>query len=223
MLQTVKPLPPAQAARLTLPRMTPVSWQERLGRGLLRIVPVAGRPPLIVLPSASDTITDGMVIDGSVPPMAIGSPATLLAMMTATAPAFCAFFTFTVNVHAGAGGGGPPRSITAILPATSAAFVSGLQPSVVDGPSALAGSSATTTAPETPVAVTGGPNAALVAPYVPAADDGGAIVTMFSSPPPSGLSPDDSKRRYDAPAGLPSGTLTMSMPRQRMFPLEGLL
>jgi hypothetical protein len=38
-----------------------------------------------------------------------------------------------------------------------------------------------------------------------------------------GASPDDSNRRYDAPAALPSGTLTMSMLRQAMAPLDGLL
>src|SRR5688572_20924294 len=99
MLQTVKPLPPAQAARLTLPRITPVSWQDRLGDGLLRIVPVAGRPALIVAPSAWETCTDGMVIVGSEPPMAPGSPGTLLTTITAIAPAFCAFLTLTVKPH----------------------------------------------------------------------------------------------------------------------------
>src|SRR5918994_179959 len=149
MLQTVNPFPPAHAARLTLPRITPASWQDRLGRGLLRIVPVAGRPALIVMPPAWGTCTDGIVIVGSVPPMAPGSPGTLFTTITPTAPAFCAFLTLTVKPHV-------PRSTTAMLPATSAAFVSGLQASVVDGPASSAGSSAATTSPETPVGVGGG-------------------------------------------------------------------
>src|SRR5918996_597912 len=171
--------------------------------------PVAGSPDLIVPPSAWDTCTAGIVIVGSEPPIKPGSPGALLTTMTPIAPAFWAFFTLTVKLQ-------EPRSTIAMLPTSSAAFVIGLQPSVVDGPAVSAGSSATTRAPDTPVAVGVGPNAAPAAPYVPAADDGGLTVTMFSSPPPSGLSPDGSKRRYDAPAGLPSGTLTMSMPRQRM-------
>jgi hypothetical protein len=97
------------------------------------------------------------VIVGSLPPIVIGGPATLLATITATAPAFWAFFTLTVKVHAGAGGGGEPRSTSAIAPAGKP--TSGWQPSV-----GLALPSFTrTTSPATPVRVGSGPNAAPVA------------------------------------------------------------
>ena len=50
--------------------------------------------------------------------------AALFAMMTAMAPAFCAFSTFVENSQM-------PRLMSAILPATAAAFVSAVQPSSV--------------------------------------------------------------------------------------------
>ena len=40
---------------------------------------------------------DGIVIDGSVPPMAIGAPPTLLITIAAKAPAAWAFATFITN------------------------------------------------------------------------------------------------------------------------------
>ncbi len=76
-----------------------------------------------------------------------------------TAPAACAFFAFTTNVHT-------PRSTRTILPATCGAFVYAVQPSVVVGPSGLAASSAATTSPvrSKPCA----PNSAEFACFVPA-------------------------------------------------------
>src|SRR5947208_14020305 len=56
--------------------------------------------------------TEGIVIVGSAPPKPAGAPGALSAMITAKAPAFCAFFTFTTKVQV-------PRSIMAIFPATA--------------------------------------------------------------------------------------------------------
>ena len=68
-------------------------------------------------------MTDGIVIEGSVPPIAAGGPGTLFIIITAIAPAFCAFNTFTANVH-------DPLLINAIFPLTAAAFVNPTQPMV---------------------------------------------------------------------------------------------
>src|SRR3954452_13241677 len=65
-------------------------------------------------PSLSETITAGMSSSKpSVLPSAVGSPATLLTMITPTAPAALALATFTLKVQ-------PPRSISTILPAAPA-------------------------------------------------------------------------------------------------------
>ena len=78
--------------------------------------------PLIVLPSASVTITEGMVIVASPPPISTNTPVALLAMITPTAPAFCAFFTLATKVQV-------PRSMIAMRPAMAPLFVSAEQAS----------------------------------------------------------------------------------------------
>jgi hypothetical protein len=79
---------------------------------------------LMMAPSDCDTIIVGIATPAPVPPGATGSPAWLLTMTAAIAPAFWAFTTWIVYEHV------PvfpvPRSMTAILPATS--FVIGPQP-----------------------------------------------------------------------------------------------
>ncbi len=83
----------------------------------------------------------------SSPPMG-GSPCgRLLTTRTATAPAFCAFFTFSVKKQL-------PRSTTAILPAISAALTSASQPRF----GASDPSRTTASSPVTPTRSTGGPN-----------------------------------------------------------------
>src|SRR6266478_4593837 len=67
---------------------------------------------LTATPSACEMRTDGIVMVGSAPPNPAGAPGALSAMITANAPAFCAFFTFTTKVQT-------PRSIRAIFPATA--------------------------------------------------------------------------------------------------------
>ena len=59
--------------------------------------PVAGRPALTVAPSAWLTMTAGIVIVGSTPPIVIGVPGALLATMTPTARAAWALATFTAK------------------------------------------------------------------------------------------------------------------------------
>src|SRR5262245_13438135 len=77
------------------------------------------------LPAASVTLTHGIVIVGSAPPNPGGfTPATLFAMMTAIAPAACAFAALTTNPHV-------PRSMSAIFPAIG--FTMASQPSLADG------------------------------------------------------------------------------------------
>src|SRR5687768_11815338 len=64
-----------------------------------------------------------------------------------------------------------------MLPAIAAAFVSGLQASVVNGPAAFASSSASTAFPVIPAPVTGGPKAAVPAAQIRAIDAGELITT----------------------------------------------
>src|SRR6266567_5293548 len=79
---------------------------------------------LIVFPSACVIIAEGIVIEGSEPPIGIGLPAALLTTTTPTAPAFWAFLTFTVKLQL-------PRSTSAIRPDKALAFVSDEQASMV--------------------------------------------------------------------------------------------
>ena len=74
-------------------------------------------------PSACDTLIVGMVTVGSLPPRPGAAPATLLAMITPIAPAFCAFLALTAKPQV-------PRSITTTLPALAAvsAPLNGRQP-----------------------------------------------------------------------------------------------
>src|SRR5919106_3305084 len=134
--------------------------------GVRATVPVAGTPALMVFPSASDTITEGIVMLGSVPPMVPGSPGALLTTMTATAPASWGLFAFWTKVH-------PPRSTSATAPAGKP--ISVWQPSVV----VPLPSSTSTMSPETPSSVGAGPNAAPLAGYWPAAGDGGSTITAL--------------------------------------------
>src|SRR5215213_8535730 len=59
-------------------------------------------------------------------------------MITPTAPAFVAFLALTAKPQV-------PRSTSAMFPATAAALVKAVQPSVVASPAASAGSTAATT------------------------------------------------------------------------------
>jgi len=79
------------------------------------------------------------------PPIWMTPGVTLLTTMTPTAPAFCAFFTFTVKLQL-------PRSMRASLPDTDAAFVSAVQ--------ASAGAAGATFA-VVPPGETAGPNSAV--------------------------------------------------------------
>src|SRR5919106_2824183 len=115
---------------------------QGLASGLLLTVPVAGRPALIVLPSASEIITDGIVIEGSLPPIVNGLEPELLATIIAAAPAAWALAAFTTKLQ-------PPRSASAIDPAGNP--TSGWHASVVV-PSPATPSFTSTTFPETPVA-----------------------------------------------------------------------
>jgi len=64
------------------------------------LTPGVGSSPSIVWPSASEMKNDGIVIVGSSPIIETrNDSATSSATITATAPAFCAFFTLTVKLH----------------------------------------------------------------------------------------------------------------------------
>src|SRR5436305_7060782 len=118
-----------------------------------------GRFATIVLRSAWEIMIAGMVTwTAPVAPMAIrfGSPATLLPMMTPMAPAACALFALTWKPQV-------PRSISAMLPATAAALVRAVQPSVVLGPEAFAASSPWTMAAVWPEGLGAGVGAKLLA------------------------------------------------------------
>jgi hypothetical protein len=130
--------------------LTDSEWSPPVGSdgpGRLDTVPVAGRPALMVLPSSSEIITDGIVMSGPLPPMVKGGPATLLATIIAVAPAAWALVAFCTKAHV-------PRSISATAPAEKS--TSGSQPSVV----VPTPSFTNTTSPETPVASGAGPNEA---------------------------------------------------------------
>src|SRR5688572_17358373 len=117
----------------------------------------------------------GIVIEGSVPPrLAGGESGALSAMIAATAPAFCRFFTLMTKLHV-------PRSTSAILPAIAKAFVIGLQASVVLGPAVSAASSATAMSADTPVDVNGAPKAAAPTSYDPSMA-GGALMLSTGNP-----------------------------------------
>src|SRR6185503_12948148 len=119
---------------------------------IVAFTPLASSP-LIRLPVLNVTITEGIVMVGSAPPMVPNAPAALLATITDVAPAFWAFFTFTTKPQV-------PRSTRAILPAIAPALVKGEQASVVVGDPGTAGSSACTTLPVIPAGGTGEPNSA---------------------------------------------------------------
>ena len=101
-------------------------------------------------PSASETITDGIVIVGSVLPIVVGGPATLLTTITAIAPAACALLTFWTKPQV-------PRSTSATAPAGK--LTNGLQPSVGRALPSLT----RTTSPAIPARSGAGPNAAPLA------------------------------------------------------------
>ena len=69
-------------------------------------------------------MTDGIVMVGSEPPMAVGAPAMLFPTIAKAAPAFCAFLTLTVKLQV-------PRSISGIDPGGTA---KASQPSVGETP-----------------------------------------------------------------------------------------
>src|SRR3546814_11780906 len=90
-----------------------------------------GDSPLIRAPSAWVTDTVAMVIVGSLPPSPGGGLAVvLLAMITALAPAACAFAALSTKVQA-------PRSMIAILPAIAAGLSSAVQPLAGDATTTL--------------------------------------------------------------------------------------
>src|SRR5262245_63260577 len=106
---------------------------------------------------------------GALPAIGIASPARLLTMITATAPARCALTALSSKVEV-------PRSTRAMAPAGNP--TSAPQPRVG---SALP-SSTRTIGPATPAAVGAGPKLAPEAGYVPAAAVGGSIVTRLGNP-----------------------------------------
>src|SRR6266511_760157 len=88
-------------------------------------VALTGAPSwaLIKLPSLLAIDSEGIVTVLSEPPICTTPGDVVLTIITPTAPAFCAFFTFNTNVQL-------PRSMSAILPDIAALFVSGVQPSM---------------------------------------------------------------------------------------------
>jgi hypothetical protein len=107
--------------------MTPASRSE--SRSGAPFVPSAadasnGRLALNRLVSSRLIMTDGIVMVGSEPPIAVGAPATLFPTIAKTAPEFCAFLTLTVKLHV-------PRSINGIEPAGT---TKGSHPSVGEAP-----------------------------------------------------------------------------------------
>ena len=108
-------------------RVRPALSIPALVAGRSVMPPVMGALALKFAPSAYCTMIEGMVMVGSAPPIEPQVPALEFAITTPTAPAFCAFFTFTAKPQV-------PRSMMAILPATAAVLVMAEQPSVVDGP-----------------------------------------------------------------------------------------
>ncbi len=121
--------PPATRARVTVP----------LPSAVLRLTP-----------RVWVTLTVGMVMGVTIvasSPRPGGSPAALLAMTTAMAPAVWAFRVLVLKVHV-------PRSIRAMRPATAAALTNGAwQPSVTE----TVPSSTSTRSPLTGASTTGGP------------------------------------------------------------------
>src|SRR5688500_1145467 len=91
------------------------------------MVTVTGPPDsaaFIEAPSACEIDSVPIVIEPVVPVMFGGVPATLLATITAIAPAFCAFCTAVVKLQL-------ERSTSAIRPASAAAFVGAVQASFI--------------------------------------------------------------------------------------------
>src|SRR5215831_4664239 len=98
----------------------PFALRPEISVGLSRIVTVVGPPAIAVLsvaPSACDSASTGIVIEGSEPD-GENPPATLFTSRQPTAPCCCAFSTLFVKLHV-------PRLMTAILPVSWALFVIG--------------------------------------------------------------------------------------------------
>src|SRR5204862_5604376 len=95
-----------------------------LSRPIEANTPAPPSCPLMAVASACETLTTGIVIEGSLPPIAGGVPATLFPMMTAIAPAACAAAALNVKEQV-------PRSISAIFPTSAAAFTMGSHASLV--------------------------------------------------------------------------------------------
>ena len=82
----------------------------------------ASKALIIASPSICETMTAGIPIPGSFPPMVIGAPGTLFTIMTATAPAASAVSTFKINEQV-------PRLIIAIFPFKPPGFIKASQAS----------------------------------------------------------------------------------------------
>src|SRR5678815_5096559 len=99
-----------------------------------------------------------MIIVGSEPVIPGGTVGFALVgtfpIITPSAPASCAFFTFTVKLQV-------PRSMNAMLPEIVPPFVNEEQPSVLLGPAPSAGSNARTTLAVIPGDDNGAPNTAV--------------------------------------------------------------
>ena len=117
-------------------------------RPIVTLTP-APRLALIVLPSACEMPTQGMVIAGLDPPIPGNPVAALLTMITPAAPAACAAAHLTTKVQV-------PRSISAMLPASAAALVMASQPSAVGATASMT----CTTLPVNPGVVSAAPNVA---------------------------------------------------------------
>ena len=131
--------------------MIPLSKSLSRSAPLLASLTLTGRFALKRSPSARLIITEGIVIVGSAPPMAVAPPGTLLTTMAAMAPAFCAFLTLSTKAQL-------PRSTSAIRPGVNP--TSGSQASVVDAPVPSLPSS---TVPVKPAVVRAEPKPALAA------------------------------------------------------------
>src|ERR1041385_5538065 len=141
----------------------------------------AAMDALRLAPSSMEIVITGIVMLGS-EPVGTKGPETLFTSRQAIAPAFCAFLTLTGNVHR-------PRSITAIMPFTSAAFVNGVsQPSDAGD----TGSWTTTAGPPNPPSVSGAPNGAALPGTTPlpngTASSGARLIIVFAAAVTSGPS-----------------------------------
>ena len=121
-------------------------------------------------PSASVMNTAGMTGESTDPPMTNGGPVELSNTTKPVAPAACAFRYLSTNGHV-------PRCMNAMLPATSPALVSGVQP--------ISGSAMTRSPVSGPTSERGAEKAASLDSMMPTSPAGLLIVVAPTVTPPS--------------------------------------